>query len=311
MGGFSLGLRFGLQRQGSGDGGAPIPEASAGSAAGISTAAAIGRAIALAIASAAGVAAAAGVGLAIVTATGAASGVAAAPGIGQATNLASGAAAGTGAAAGVGGAITAGAGAAAGVGGASGVGAMILAAAGSSAGVAAASAVGANANATWHTVASSNPTVNGVGFGSVTTRQTIAAANLSNIGGAKIRITLKAGSTGGFITDACYIGHAAASGDAYDFESTPTQVTFGGGNAGATVAINTTVLSDEITFTLQNSKALVVAIHFGTSGVIARASSQTGWQAYNKSANDASTVDATGYTTSNVVNCLTLVEAYF
>ncbi|MGM5087520.1 hypothetical protein E0H64_17640 [Rhizobium leguminosarum bv. viciae] len=161
----------------------------------------------------------------------------------------------------------------------------------------------------WRTTASASLGVNGTGFGSTTVRQTIAAANLANIGGSKVRLTFRAG-TGSAAIDNVYIGHKAASGDAYDFESTPTQITFSGGSAGATVATNSTLLSDEIAFTIQSGKDLIVAIDFGAAAVVSRGLTQTGWQAYRKSANDASTVNATGYSAIDAADCLSLVESF-
>lgn len=115
MTGLNLRLRLGMQPQGSSGGSGPIDEDAIGSAAGISTAAAIGRAIVRAAASAAGLAAVAGIGAATFAAAGAAAGTGAATGAGTAIIAAAGSATGAGAAAGVGVPIATGAGASSGL----------------------------------------------------------------------------------------------------------------------------------------------------------------------------------------------------
>ncbi|NEI52728.1 hypothetical protein GR217_34480 [Rhizobium leguminosarum] len=101
MTGLNLRLRLGMQPQGSGG---PSFLSTIGAAAGISTAAAIGRAIARAAASASGLAMAAAIGVPLATAAGAAAGVGAAPGVGVPIGTGAGAAAGSSTAAAVAGA---------------------------------------------------------------------------------------------------------------------------------------------------------------------------------------------------------------
>lgn len=117
-------------------------------------------------------------------------------------------------------------------------------------------------------------------------------------GGTQVRVTFKAGSAeGGNITNA-YIGHAAGAGDAYDFEAAPTQLLFSGA-AGVNIGVGATVVSDPVTFTIQAAKNLIVAFRSnGDTGAdsFARNLSVTGADQYHKNANDAATVDKTGYT---------------
>jgi len=131
--------------------------------------------------------------------------------------------------------------------------------------------------------------------------QKIAAAQLSNIGLADTRVTFKSGSGGGLKIAAAYIGHKAASGDAYDFETTPTQLLFGG-NADGGVTTANTEFAAETPFVVQANKDLLISMqmtdsthHYGSR----KQSATTGLQAYYKSGAEAATVNKTGYTTSN------------
>src|SRR5690606_1694378 len=93
-----------------------------------------------------------------------------------------------------------------------------------------------------------------------------------------------------------YVGHAASVGDGYDFESAPTQVMFGG-SAGAVIATNTEIVSDEASFAVNASKNLIISTYIST-GLSCRIATLPGWVTRYKTGNDAATVDATGYSTS-------------
>lgn len=69
----------------------------------------------------------------------------------------------------------------------------------------------------------------------------------------RYRVTLYTGNLAGNASGALvdmYLGEAPASGDAFDFASSPApvQVTFGGSGAPALVTPNLTIVSDEVTF---------------------------------------------------------------
>jgi hypothetical protein len=166
-------------------------------------------------------------------------------------------------------------------------------------------------SATWQTNASAAVSGANAGWNGYTMRQRIAAAGLANGGGTKVRVTLKAASGASFTIDSCYIGAGAASGDVYDFETTPTQLTFSGGSAGVTVASNGTVLSDEVTYTVDASKPLVISVHFSAASSVPPLLSKTNWTNYNKAAvSEAATVNVSGYATSaNAVYLISLVES--
>lgn len=142
-----------------------------------------------------------------------------------------------------------------------------------------------------------------------TIRQVIPASAIVD-GGGSVRITLFGATGEGFSVDSCYIGEQAASGDPYDFEASPTQVTFDGGSSSATIATAGTKESDAISFSVDPSKSYVVSYHITSSAVasLRAKSSESGFASYSKSGDDAATVNASGYASlaSNVVGILKL-----
>jgi hypothetical protein len=96
---------------------------------------------------------------------------------------------------------------------------------------------------------------------------------------------------------AAYAQLQAASGDVYDFASTPVQILFGGSPGGIISAGNTDIVTDPVALALDGTKAIVVSAFFAAgSADLARKASLTGWIGAFKSGNDASTVNASGYT---------------
>ncbi|MGB3899499.1 MAG: hypothetical protein WA973_13195, partial [Mesorhizobium sp.] len=153
--------------------------------------------------------------------------------------------------------------------------------------------------ASWQTVLTVPIIGNSAGWNGYTIRQWLSKTTYAASGGSKIRITLEAGSTAGFTIDDCFIGYGAASGDAYDFDATPTRLTFSGSN-GATVSAGGALVSDELPFSLDPSKDLIVSAHFSSTSSVANVASSSGsHQGYYRSGvNQAGTVDVSGYTTS-------------
>ena len=105
-----------------------------------------------------------------------------------------------------------------------------------------------------------------------------------------------------------FIGHASSGGNAWDFESTPTRVTWAGGSNATTIAAGVSLASDVITFNLDASKDLIFAIDTGApsnSGLHAKTlGSGSGFATYNKAGSppaDAATVAPSGYG-SNTAN---------
>jgi len=136
---------------------------------------------------------------------------------------------------------------------------------------------------------------NEVGWFGYTIRVLIPASELL-VSGGPTRITLEASAGGSCNFGACYVGHGASSGDVYDFESTPVQLTVGG-SGNFTILAGATAVSDDIAFTLDETKPLLVAGYFPTNPTVLRYVAYTGMASYYKNASDASTQNATGYTT--------------
>jgi hypothetical protein len=142
---------------------------------------------------------------------------------------------------------------------------------------------------------------NDSGWAGLSGRQVIPSAAISNTGLGLVRVAFFSGSTEGLYITKAYIGHAAASGDAYDFESAPTQLLFGG-LAYKSIAANSYEYSDTAIFSVQSGKNLVISwyIDAGQSAndVLRRETNLPNWIICYKEAEDsAATVDVSGYST--------------
>ena len=115
----------------------------------------------------------------------------------------------------------------------------------------------------------------------------------------RVRYTFKAGAGNSLKITNCYTGHQASSGDVFDFDTTPVQVTFDGGNTASSVMTSGgSTASDWITFAYNKTDALLCAFYMGTSGQDAPgyvSSPGTNYGDYWKSGNDAATVNKSGY----------------
>lgn len=117
--------------------------------------------------------------------------------------------------------------------------------------------------------------------------------------GNSFKITFEAKSSGdNFSTTACYIGEQGA-GDAYDFASSPTQITFSGAG-GFDIAAGNTIESDKISFSIDSTKNYVVAYHVANNASKDDVRGKSGLgdvDSYSKTGgDDTTTVDASGYT---------------
>lgn len=93
-----------------------------------------------------------------------------------------------------------------------------------------------------------------------------ALAELPGLGG-NIGVTLDFGAATSGTLNNMWIGHAAASGDAYDFDGNQIRLTFGGSNSSAVGA--SSLVSDNIVgFTYDVTKPLIVAMDFDAAGSV-------------------------------------------
>lgn len=145
------------------------------------------------------------------------------------------------------------------------------------------------------------------GWATTTARYIIPTADILKSGTrGKIKLASVAGGAWSF--QKCYIGHAAASGDNYDFDGNQVQVLFGGA-ANGTVPTSGGLTSDEIAFNIDKSKNLIISFYFSGSTSPPRYSAGTGYGLYYKAGDDASTTDATGYSPSGYNGQQHFVEA--
>ncbi len=155
----------------------------------------------------------------------------------------------------------------------------------------------------WHTVFSLGAEgVSSGGWSGYTIRTVIDKAYLPGAC-TKARLTFRGSGGGGSATSKVYLGEAAASGDAYDFLATPTQVLFSGSAGFSGLASGVELLSDELIISISGGSNLVYG-HL--SGAAAWGASYSPGAAVNFSSilssgyhfgDEAATVNATtGYT---------------
>lgn len=142
----------------------------------------------------------------------------------------------------------------------------------------------------------------------------VAAAALTLPSGVitQMRITWEAGSTEQVTITNAYIGHRAGAGDAYDFAATPVQLLFSG-LASVTIPAGTLQACDLASFAYNKTSDLLIAYYMGggTGADMVRYASGLGgnYDHFNKAANDAATVDKTGYGTSAGVSTIKKIES--
>ena len=129
------------------------------------------------------------------------------------------------------------------------------------------------------------------GWGGYTLRQYIPAA--ATVAADKLKLTLTAGSSGGFTIVDAFIALASATGDWWDYDDTPVRIKFGGSN-GVTVAAGESVVTDEINLAVLEDSNLVLGVYFSSGDVFA-STGHSQFTKVEKSGNDAATVDTAGY----------------
>lgn len=157
----------------------------------------------------------------------------------------------------------------------------------------------------WVTIHSQTPTGHESGWNGFTQRQRFGSALV--VAGTKIRLTAAANVAQ---VGAMYVGIGATTGDNYDFAATPVQVTFSG-SGSVSIGATSQVLSDEIPLTILAGDSILVASYFSGTSTIQVQAGLTNRNSYYKSGNDASTVNASGYSTSaNPLHLFSKVEIF-
>ncbi|MCL6710448.1 hypothetical protein M8R20_26355 [Pseudomonas sp. R2.Fl] len=170
--------------------------------------------------------------------------------------------------------------------------------------------LGGGPTGSWTTTDTQTLTNNSTGWANNTLRVVIPTSKLA--AGSQIRFRLTAGTQGFNIVNA-YCQTRAASGDPYDFATTPNAVLFSG-STGVMVGASASIVTDPVVMPVTTSSPIVLAVAFPTtpaSSVMAGAG--TGWPSstYFKTGNDASTVNATGYSAASfALYMLTQIEVF-
>lgn len=153
---------------------------------------------------------------------------------------------------------------------------------------------------------------NYAGYTGYSFRQVISAAQIST-SGSQVKVVFNADTGRSFAIDKAYIGHKAASGNAWDFDGNQVQLTFSSGSAGFSISAGASITSDAVAFALDETKDLIIAFDWTNSGTLgARGKiTQSGWTAYvkNTAGTDESSVTApSGYLAGDNVVSISAVQ---
>jgi len=159
--------------------------------------------------------------------------------------------------------------------------------------------------ASWAVLYSRTLNTNSGGWTNYTHRQVVGTSTYEGAApatGSQLRVTIQSSTTDGVTWDKVYIGHAAASGDASDFDGTQVQVLFSGVPGGTIAAGGVSLTSDPVTYAFDKTRPLVISSHIsgsgGTSNSLRALDPATGFTFGFKSGDFAATTDDTGYTES-------------
>lgn len=164
---------------------------------------------------------------------------------------------------------------------------------------------------TFETVLNKSLTANSDLWASTTHVQTIPYSTVGEC--VKFKLTLAGPTTKPTGVLSMYLGEKGT--DAYDFFSTPVQVTVSG-QGSFDIPQSGTVVTDEISYTFTGTKDLIIATSFVSSSakgdIRVSLNNGSGTSYYFKSGNDASTVNKSGYSGAganpNALGIITKIE---
>ena len=140
-----------------------------------------------------------------------------------------------------------------------------------------------------------------------TTLRTVATVATYDAGapatGTQLRVTIRSGTGGGANWTYIYVGHAAVSGDAYDFDGTQVQLLWSGSASGSIATTDTALTSDAVAYAFDKTKPLVISAYIPgpASSTSTRSDFGAGVagfsRAFTSGADQAATTDVTGYST--------------
>lgn len=145
-------------------------------------------------------------------------------------------------------------------------------------------------------------TLSGGGWNGITGVESVQASAMTLPLGSitQVRFRFTASASESFTITNAYVEHRASSGNVYDFVTIPVQILFGG-SASKVVGAGTSEWSDWVPFAYDKSTDLLVAFYCNggaSSDAVKYSTGVTGVSDHEKIANDAATVDKTGYSTN-------------
>ena len=122
--------------------------------------------------------------------------------------------------------------------------------------------------------------------------------------GTKVRVTLYGSSTGGDVTVSApyYIGHAAGSGNAYDFDGTQIPLTVGG-STSFVIPHGSSIVSDDMSYAFNSAKPFLIARYSAPAFSVRRLNPVSNVMLWYKSGSEASlSVKSIGYGLANILD---------
>lgn len=140
-------------------------------------------------------------------------------------------------------------------------------------------------------------------------RMAVNAAELLSIIGSQVRLTVKAPPSASIAFSDIYFGHAAASGDAYDFDGNQRTALFGGVNS-LSLSGGGDVVSDWLDFNFDGGKGIVFSYYSAGGGTEACLTGQgANYGYYFKLGNDTSATNTSGFSVqSGTLGTLSKIE---
>lgn len=162
--------------------------------------------------------------------------------------------------------------------------------------------------ATWRTAFSRGAGIANGNFNGYTVRNVIGTSLLAG-SASKARFTFRSATSGGCTITKAYVQIAASAGDAYDFDSAPVQITFGGATSYV-IPLNSTVTSDDIVIGMDGTRNLVVSVFMGSLSFVRQYNGISGLTNYYRLGDEAATVNATSGYTSTILGVLNVLELF-
>jgi hypothetical protein len=160
---------------------------------------------------------------------------------------------------------------------------------------------------TWTTVFTAAANATEGGWDNFTLRTNIPAANLTDMSGTQMRITLTVPGSTTLAQDAAYMQSKGSA--TFDFSTSPTQIFWNGGSASFSIfgtgGSQVEIVSDPFSFSYDGTHDLVFSFYgnpSASSNAFRGNNTVSGPSDAYKSGNDASTTVASGYTNDATLN---------